>query len=249
MQARYPKKGQSAPLSSARATRARQSKILAAILEGRDTMRTAQQLSSDRLAARQPLNAWKRAVITFGALWFAIFVAACGSTTGTPSPTATTAPTATNTPGAQTFKVFFPHHPQSDSDPTAVFALERPSPIGKDQPFYALQELFKGPTTDERNNGYYSPFDGAMGLISYCSGDFKDFTLSMDHRGNTAEAGTATLTFCRTVAPPGEMAGARMESMIKATLLQFAEIKKVIILNHDGNCFNDLRGDNQCLSH
>jgi hypothetical protein len=248
MQARYPKKGADCPIVQRTRKVNTPEKNLAATQKARDTMRTAQQPSSARSTTGHNKNLWKRVAITLGALWFAVFIAACGPTTGTPTPTATTAPTVTSTPGSQTFKVFFPHHPESDNDPTAVFALERPSPAGKDQPFYALQELFKGPTTDERNNGYYSPFDGAMSLISYCSGDFKDFTLSMDHRGNTAEAGTATITFCRTVAPPGELAGARMEAMINATLLQFPDIKKVVILNHNGNCFNDLRGDNKCLT-
>lgn len=211
-------------------------------------MRTAQQLASDKFTARHSLTMWKRALFALGAVWFAIFAAACASTTGTPTPTATTVPTTTNTPSPQTFKVFFAHHPETDNDPTAVFAVERPAPAGKDQAFYALQEMFKGPTTDERNNGFYSPFDGAMGLISYCSGDFKDFTMAMDHRGNMPEPGTMTVTFCRTIMPPGDLAGARMEAMIKATLLQFTEIKQVVILNHDGNCFNDLKGGNSCLS-
>ena len=205
-------------------------------------MRTAQQLNLRLHTPKHARRFWQHSLMLLGACWFAVFLVACGGTTITPTPTAT------SVPATQTIKVFFPHHPESDTDPTAVLALQRTVSTGKDQAFYALQELFKGPTLDERNSGYYSPFDGAMGLISYCSGDFKDFTLSMDHRGTTPEAGTMTVTFCRTIMPQGDLAGFRMESMIKSTLLQFAEIKKVVLLNHDGNCFNDLKGGNDCLN-
>ncbi|HEY7126545.1 MAG TPA: hypothetical protein VH540_21585 [Ktedonobacterales bacterium] len=207
-----------------------------------------QQPISATFTTSRPRRLWKRALLTLGTLWFAFFIVACGTTSVTPKVTATTAPTATSTPGSQTFKVFFTHHPESDNDPTVVFAVERLSPVGKDQPFYALVELFKGPTADERTTGYYSPFDAQMGLISYCSGDFKDFTLAMDQRGTIPEPGTATVTFCRTVTIPGELAGGRMQAVVNATLLQFSEVKKVVLLTHEGECFNDLRGDNQCLS-
>lgn len=177
-----------------------------------------------------------------------LLLAACGTSAGTsPSPTATTAPTATSTPISNIVKVFFSRHPDSDTDPTAVFPMQRASPEPA-TPTYALEQLFKGPTADEKAQGYYSPFEAAFGLISYCSGDFKDFTLALDQRGSTPESGTATLTFCRVVTIRGDLDGARMQTMVTMTLFQFPTIKKVVILNHDGNCFNDLRGDNQCLN-
>ena len=143
-------------------------------------------------------------------------------------------------------KVFFSKHPVSDDDPTAVFPLARTSPTLGVATF-ALGELLKGPTQAERAQGYYSPFEGQLALVSYCTGPFRDFDITLDHRGATAEPGTATVRFCRRVDIPGEMAGPRMLTTITATLTQFANTKQVVVLNYQGNCFADLRGDNACL--
>lgn len=176
-----------------------------------------------------------------------VLLAACGTTAQTPSPTATSVLPPTSTPSSHTLKVYFAHHPETDTQPDVVLAVER-SLTAQPTPTAALEAMFRGPTADERSAGYYSPFDGMMSLISYCPGDFKDFTLMMDHRGTTAETGTITVTLCRTVMIAGDLDGARMSAMIQQTLLQFSDIKKVVILTHAGTCFNDLRGANACLN-
>ena len=176
-----------------------------------------------------------------------LLLVACGTTSQTPSPTSTSVPTTTSTPRSSTMKVYFAHHPETDTQPDAVIAVER-TLTTQPTPTAALEAMFRGPTTDERSQGYYSPFDGMMSLISYCPGDFKDFTLMMDHRGATSETGTLTVTLCRTVMMAGDLDGARMSAMIQQTLLQFPTIKKVVILTHEGTCFNNLRGDNTCLN-
>jgi peptidoglycan/xylan/chitin deacetylase (PgdA/CDA1 family) len=149
-------------------------------------------------------------------------------------------------PTGYAVKVFFSKHPTSDDDPTAVFPLARTSPTLGVATF-ALGELLKGPTQAERAQGYYSPFEGQLALVSYCTGPFRDFDITLDHRGATAEPGTATVKFCRRVDIPGELAGPRMLTTISATLTQFPNIKRVVVLNYQGNCFADLRGDNACL--
>lgn len=149
-------------------------------------------------------------------------------------------------PAGYAVKVFFSKHPASDNDPTAVFPLGRTSPTLGVATF-ALEELLKGPTQAERAQGYYSPFDGQLALVSYCTGPFRDFDITLDHRGATAEPGTATVRFCRRVDIPGELAGPRMRATITATLTQFPNIKRVVVLNYQGTCFDDLRGDNACL--
>ncbi len=58
----------------------------------------------------------------------------------------------------------------------------------------------------------------------------------------------ATLRLCKETQLPGDLAGARAEATADATLLQFSNIKKVVILNWQGACFNDLSGLNLCLS-
>ncbi|HEX8032851.1 MAG TPA: hypothetical protein VF510_03345 [Ktedonobacterales bacterium] len=173
----------------------------------------------------------------------AVLITACTTSTG-----GTTTPTPTTS--AATVKVYFTKHPDSDSNPLAVFALTRATTtIGtNDQATFALEEMLKGPTQAERAQGYYSPFDGQLALQSYCAGPFRDFDLTLDHRGSTSEPGTATLQFCRRVDIPGELAGPRMSAMVTSTLTQFPAIKKVVILNYQGNCFDDLQGQNACLS-
>lgn len=155
-------------------------------------------------------------------------------------------PTATNTPQVYPVLVYFSHHPESDSDPTAVIAVHRTSPnLGVAT--FALEQLFLGPTAAEQEQGYYSDFTGNIGPTNNCSDQSQDFTLSLNHRGTKSEAGTATVRLCRQVSIPGDFSGARMKAMITKTLTQFSNIKQVVILNDQGNCFDDLQGANACL--
>lgn len=173
----------------------------------------------------------------------ALLMTACTVGSGT-----TTTPTATA--GTTAVKVYFTRHPESDSNPTAVFALTRNTnaTTTQGQATDALEEMLKGPTQAERAQGYYSPFDGQLALQSTCQGPFRDFDLTLNHRGPKVEAGTATFQFCRRVDIPGDLAGPRMTAMITSTLTQFPAIKQVVVLNNQGNCFDDLQGQNACLA-
>lgn len=196
-----------------------------------------------------------------GALLAVVLVAlpACaGSPTATtPGATATRSATATATmsapatatgngaSGGYAVKVYFSQHPASDNDPTKVFAVARTSPtLGVAT--YAISQLLAGPTTTEQGAGYYTPWAGSLTGASNCGG--ADFTVTLDHRGPTAAPGVATLQFCRTTQIPGDIAGPRMSATATATLLQFANIHSVVILNSTGHCFDDLSGQNKCLS-
>lgn len=176
----------------------------------------------------------------------ALLLTACGVTT-TPGNGANATPTVT--PGT-TVKVYFAKHPETDNNPGVVFPVLRTTTATTtlDKATFALNEMFKGTTTDERAQNYYSPFDGKLALQSYCSGEFRSFDITLNYRGKTPEVGTATVQFCRRVDIAGEMEGPRMSAMVTSTLLQFAEIKKVVILNYQGNCFDDLQGANACLN-
>jgi hypothetical protein len=66
-------------------------------------------------------------------------------------------------------------------------------------------------------------------------------------KGSTPEQGTVTVKFCRASASPGIGADARITSDITATLKQFSDVKKVVILNYNGDCFGDMSGQNLCL--
>jgi hypothetical protein len=166
-------------------------------------------------------------------------------TTVTNQPTATV-PAATGTPKPIIVLVYFSRHPESDNDPTLVFPVQRVSPdLGVAT--FALKQLFLGPTADEQARGYYSEFVGNLGAVNYCADSSNDFVLSLNHRGTTPETGTATVTLCRQVAVPGDLSGFRMTAMITRTLTQFPNITQVVILNSQGDCFNDLKGGNACL--
>lgn len=176
-----------------------------------------------------------------------LLMTACGVTT---TPGAKTSPTAS--PSSLTAKAFFTRHPDSDNTPTKVFAVTRALPATattlQAQATYALEQMFAGPTQAERAQGYYSPFDGQLALQSLCPGEFRTFDLTLDHRGNTPEHGTATFQFCRRVDIPGDLAGPRMSTMVASTLRQFPAITKVVVLNNQGACFDDLQGANACLN-
>lgn len=184
-------------------------------------------------------------------------LAACGAaqTSGTPAtPTATTAPTATasatSTPGTSgvtgyPIKVYFTRRSDSENNFNAVFPVDRVSPTAQVAPF-AIQLLIAGPTPEERSAGYYSELNGLFSGPSQCATGpapigGPDFTLAQNAQG------TATLKFCRTTASPGIGADARVLAEIRATLLQFPEIKKVVVLNIGGHCFGDQTTQDLCL--
>jgi spore germination protein GerM len=171
------------------------------------------------------------------------------SPTATPQPTATIATaTATVAPTATAahypVKVYFSRHPDSDNTPTAVFAVTRVSPTLGVATF-AIQQLIAGPSATERNAGYYTELTTAISGASNCGADF---TVTLDHRGAKAEAGTVTLQFCRTVSLAGDLSGTRITAQITRTLTQFPNNQRVVILTSDGNCFDDLSGRNLCLN-
>jgi hypothetical protein len=131
-----------------------------------------------------------------------------------------------------------------------VTAVNRVSPtihVGT----YAIQMLIAGPTPEERAAGLFSELNSAFSGPSTCLGSLPvggaDFTLSLNMKGTTPEQGTATLQFCRPTTLPGEGTGARIKAEINATLMQFSSIKKVVILNASGGCWDDLSGQNLCL--
>ncbi|HEX6800796.1 MAG TPA: hypothetical protein VF116_23995 [Ktedonobacterales bacterium] len=189
-----------------------------------------------------------------------LFLAACGSSStggGRVSPTApaTSSPTVapTPTPGLTGYPiaVFFSKTPDSENTYNAVFPVKRVSPT-KQVETYSIQLLIAGPTPEERSAGYYSElnalFSGASRCPSVGPAGGPDFTLTLNMKDTTPEQGTATLKFCRATLSPGIGADARVLAELRATLLQFATIKKVVVLNLQGHCFGDLSGQDRCLT-
>lgn len=189
-----------------------------------------------------------KTVVATVLLALTLVLTACGTTTTNGGSTPGASPTARP---PSTVKVFFAHHPETDEHPDQVFAVTRTVPQNmtkaSDLAAFALQQTLQGPTAAEQAQGYYSPFSGALALISNCPGSFRDFDLTFDQRGTKAEQGTVTMRFCRRVDIAGDLDGPRMVSMINQTLLQFSNVHKVVVLNWTGDCFDDLAGNNACL--
>ena len=135
--------------------------------------------------------------------------------------------------------------PLLNSDVNAVFPVQREAPTANDAT-YAIQQLIAGPTAAERTAGYFTELTAALSGPSNCGG--ADFTLTLNMRGTTPQAGTATLQFCRATMLPGDMTGPRIKAEIAKTLTQFPSITAVVILGHDGHCFDDLSGGDRCLN-
>lgn len=173
-------------------------------------------------------------------------VSVAPTATATASPTATSAATATATtaPGGggggtsgYPVQVYFSKHPESDANPSTVVPVSRTSPdLGVAT--YAVKQLLAGPTASEAAAGYYTELPASLSGPSTCGGP--DFQI-------TISGTTSTLRFCRATSLAGDLTGARIQAQITKTLLQFPNVNKAVILNKDGNCFNDLSGMNACL--
>src|SRR5712691_67421 len=157
----------------------------------------------------------------------------------------------TDSPAASyPIRVFFSKFPESTTDFSAVYPVDRTSPtiaVGT----FSIQLLIAGPTLSERQAGYFSELNSILTGPSNCSAPFPtggpDFTLTLDKKGSVTEIGTATVKFCRSTASPGIGADARVIAEINATLKQFPRIKKVVILTVAGHCFGDESGKDLCL--
>ena len=160
---------------------------------------------------------------------------------------ASTSSTVTSYP----IKVFFSKYPVSViTNPSAVYPIPRTSPtiaVGT----FSIQLLIAGPTLSERAAGYFTELNTMLSGPSNCSAPLPvggpDFMLTLNMKGPYPETGTATVKFCRTLNSPGIGADARVQAEITATLKQFTNIKKVVILTQDGHCFGDGSGKDLCL--
>lgn len=187
----------------------------------------------------------------------ALALASCGSNPSSNQPASTTptvpasaptvAPTTTQTSVKAHYpvKVYFSKSPESENNFQVVYPVERVSPTAGVATF-AIQQLIAGPTTAEKQAGYYSELSKALTGPSSCPTG-SDFTLTLNKKGAKGEQGTATLKFCRTLSSAGIGTDARIHTEITTTLQQFPTIKKVVILTSAGHCFGDESGMDVCL--
>lgn len=159
---------------------------------------------------------------------------ASSQSSSTAQPTQPTPPPETTN---RSVSIFFSRHPESDDDPGRTFAVPRTAP-NNDVINFAISELLQGPSVGERDDGYFATAR-IRSATEPSTCDNRDFSISI-------QATVATLTFCRTFDHVGEISDGQAESELKATLLQFPSIKKVIILNSRGDCEFNLSGQNLC---
>ena len=141
-----------------------------------------------------------------------------------------------NTATLNKVKVFFPKNPQSNNNLSYVEPVVRTTRT-QNLPRFAVEQLIAGPTRAERQKGWVPAIQ--LKGSSNCGSDFK---LSMSK-------GVTRLQFCRIIPSGGIGYDARATSSLTATLKQFTNVKSVIILDKDGNCFGDMSGDNRCLNN
>jgi hypothetical protein len=110
---------------------------------------------------------------------------------------------------------------------------------------FAIRQLLAGPTKAEVKAGYYTELTQYYHGPSNCGP--VGFTIRLNRRGAAHEQGTATLQLCRRFTIPGVGTSARLAAEMHATLLQFASVKRVVILTANRSCFGDLSGRNICL--
>ena len=126
-------------------------------------------------------------------------------------------------PSSYSVVLCYSRHPESDTDPAKVFPVERQSPdLGVAR--YTLSQIIAGPTEGEQSTGYFS----SVFLLgeSNCGGDFSV----------AIESGTAVVRFCRPLLRANSLMEAQARSQIEATLKQFATIRDVVVLDHEGRC-------------
>src|SRR5207244_13278537 len=111
--------------------------------------------------------------------------------------------------------------------------------------------LIPGPTRSESQAGYFTELNTMLSDPSSCSAPLPvggpDFTLTLNKKGTVPQTGTATIKFCRSLMSAGIGADARVTAEINATLKQFPNVIKVVILTKEWHCFGDESGKDLCL--
>ncbi len=210
------------------------------------------QNNSPRPAVSSHRHRYTSLGVASALIMFAFVLSGCsGNLAPSANATANANAPASSTAASYPVKVFFSRFPESvNTNFSAVFPVDRISPtiaVGT----FAIQLLIAGPTLSEQQAGYFTELNTMLSGPSTCSAPLPvggpDFILTLNVKGTLPESGTATLKFCRSLTSPGIGADARVQAQINATLKQFSNIKKVVILTRDGHCFADESGQDFCL--
>lgn len=139
-----------------------------------------------------------------------------------------------NTEGKASIKIFLLKGVQDSKNTSTTYALERLTDR-QDILYFALEQLVKGPTSIESDQGFISPIE--LSGISNCGGG--DFNLLLLD-------GIFTVKMCKLLSSKAGSNSEDIQNLIESTAKQFSEIKKVIILNSNNTCFGDSSGQDLC---
>ncbi len=100
---------------------------------------------------------------------------------------------------------------------------------------YAMEELLRGPSPQETENGLQTIFgeDEFVTITGDSSCGGKDFVVGLNIRDEVAQ-----VHFCRNLSFLGDASTQILREMIHKTLTQFESIQKVRIFNNKNNCFD-----------
>jgi hypothetical protein len=213
-------------------------------------------------------RAYRATIVSLALLCTLLLLAmsACGSGNSQDNSTVTATTVATNNKATPTatptvektyhVKIYFSqteagtHSTQSRLSSAAIAHPVERITTSNQPSVFALQQLVKGPTPAEQQEGYYSQVEKSLSGPTICTTDASgnsDFTLMLNKKGTKDETGTATVKFCRTLTSAGVGTDASIRSEVEETLKQFSTIQKVVILTKDGHCFGDESGSDVCL--
>jgi hypothetical protein len=100
---------------------------------------------------------------------------------------------------------------------------------------FALEEIMRGPTAEETEQGLRSTFGDEYFITlsgkSQCG--IRNFTITLDPDNYFAR-----VNFCKDINFTQDWSMMLLQDQIRKTLIQFEKIQKVQILNKDGNCLD-----------
>lgn len=140
-------------------------------------------------------------------------------------------------PDERALRVYFQKFPEATDDFSFVDAVFRTT-SRTDETIFVLEEFLSGPTSVEEAQGFKGIEPVSLSGSSNCGG--KDFKL-------TISGSEATFQFCKTTTGLSDNTSQVSVPILENIKYYNSEVTKVIILDKDGNCFNDLSGMNACL--
>ena len=135
-------------------------------------------------------------------------------------------------------RVYFQKFPEATDDYSFVDAVFRTT-TRTDDTIFVLEEFLKGPTVVEEAEGFKGIEPVSLSGPSSCNG--KNFELTISDN-------IATFQFCKATSGLNDNTSQVSVPISENVKYYNPEVEKVIILDIDGNCFNDLSGINACLN-